>query len=266
MHLIHIDTTHCVRCNQCVAACPSRLIVQETPQSYPRRVADADERCIACMHCTAICPVGVIAIDEIDRKMCQPVPKESMPRFEHIATLARTRRSIRNYSAKPVEKAKLEQVLDVVRWAPTAKNGLPVRWVVANRRELIAELAGMIVEWMRNIPECRPAVDAWDRGVDMVTRGAPCLIVAYTEKDALWPAMDATIAVETLDLCATAMRLGCCWAGYFILAAQSDRKIAKRLGLTDSQTVQAALMLGYPANESYTRIPWRKELDIRWLE
>lgn len=266
MHNIQVDQSHCVRCGQCVLSCPSRLFVQSTPHVSPILVSDANDRCIACNHCVSICPVGVIAIDEIDQTMCPVMPKESMPRFEHFATLARMRRSIRNYRDKPVERAKIQQIMDVVRWAPSAKNVQPVRWIVANHRSLVVELVELVIQWMKSKPECESIVNAWDNGIDIIARGAPCIVVAYSDNEQSWGQIDSTIAVTTLDLCATAMRLGSCWAGYFVRAAQSDPAIAQRLGLNKSQSVQAALLLGYASEESYSRVPWRKELDVHWLE
>lgn len=266
MRNIQIDKAHCIKCGQCVLTCPGALFIQESPQDFPQTVEKAGEWCIGCAHCVASCPVGVIAIDEIDQAACQTISKDGIPRFEHIANLVRMRRSIRNYSEQPLERSKLEQVLDVVRWAPTARNGLSVRWLVADNRETVMELASLVIEWMRPIDSFKIIVEEWDRGEDRIMRGAPALVIAYTDTDALWPVVDSTIAVETLDLCATAMRLGCCWAGYFVLAAQNFKeKINERLGLSEAQTVQGALMLGYPGNEAYQRIPWRKELDLRWL-
>ena len=91
------------------------------------------------------------------------------------------------------------------------------------------------------------------------------MVIAYTGADAIFPEVDCTIAVETLDLCAAAMQLGSCWAGYFMRAAQMDRTLQKWLGLKKGEKVQAALLLGYPSLEVYKRIPFRKELEIQWI-
>lgn len=266
MHNIQIDKSHCVKCGQCVITCPGRLFSQENSQEFPKTIPNASELCIGCNHCVAACPVGVIAIDEIDQAACQPISKEGIPRFEHISTLVRMRRSIRNYSDRPLEQSKLEQIFDVIRWAPSAKNGLPVRWIVVNSRKAVNEIASLVIDWMRPQESCRSLLEAWDGGVDPITRGAPCLAIAYTGEDAMWPVVDATIAVETLDLCLAAMRLGSCWAGYFVRAAQNDKKIPEHLGLDATQKIQGALFLGYPGNEAYQRVPFRKELDIRWIQ
>ena len=265
MDKINIDKYLCVRCGQCIVGCPGRLFYRNSLNDYPLKVENADKNCISCNHCVAACPVGAITVDGVDIKMCQDFVRESIPRFEHISTLVRMRRSIRRYSEKPLEEGVIEQLMDVVRWAPTARNGLPIKWIVVDNPKKLKELAGLVVNWIGLQPGGQPLVDAWNKGVDPIFRGAPCLIVAYTDSTAIWPVVDATIAVETLDLCVSAMRLGSCWAGYFIRAAQSDPAINRWFGLTENETVQGGLMLGHIGDEAYQRIPYRPELDLRWI-
>lgn len=48
-----------------------------------------------------------------------------------FTTLINNRYSVRAYSSDPVEKEKLEQVLEAARLAPTASNRQPFRIIVA---------------------------------------------------------------------------------------------------------------------------------------
>lgn len=266
MHSIQIQSSGCLRCGRCVAVCPCYLFRQESSSSSTTLSPKSEDHCVGCLHCAAMCPAGVITVDGKNHEHCVPVSTATIPSFEQIATLATMRRSIRCYQPQPVDKDTLSQLMNVLRWSPTARNGLPVKWVIVNRRDLVIELLEMVIDWMKTQPECVPIVRAWENGVDIVGRGAPCIALAYTDETALWPVMDATIAATTLDLCAAAQKLGSCWAGFFVRAAQHFRPIPQKLGLTDTQTIQAGLLLGYPDKEVYTRIPWRPELDIRWMD
>ena len=266
MAKIVVDKYVCVRCGQCVLTCPSGLFTRNSAKDYPAIAEGADEICISCHHCVAACPGGGICVDAVSGKDCEPITNEMLPRFDHTANLIRVRRSIRQYARKPLDEQVIAQMLNVVRWAPSAKNGLPVKWIVVKGYEKVHELAGLIIEWMRPNESLKSLVAAWDAGGDPVLRGAPCLIVAYTEESAIWPVVDCAIAVGTLDLCAAAMRLGSCWAGFFTRAAQNDPTINHWLGLTDNQTVQGGLMLGHIGGEVYRRIPHRPELDLRWIK
>ncbi|MDR0336076.1 MAG: nitroreductase family protein [Planctomycetaceae bacterium] len=263
MKKIILDKYLCVRCGQCIGACPARLFDRPTLNDYPETIENADEFCISCHHCLAVCPVHALSIDGIDGTMCLDFVRESFPRFEHIATLARMRRSIRRYADKPLEKQVIEQLLDVVRWAPSAKNKLPVKWLVVNNRNKVLELEELVVQWLRSQPQLSNVREVNEP--NGIFRGAPCVVVAYTDATALWPAMDTAIAVETLDLCATAMRLGACWAGYFIRASQNDPTINRWLGLSETEIVHGGLMLGYIGDEAYQRVPYRPELELRWI-
>ena len=263
---IQLDRYQCARCGQCVLACPGQLFLRKNHSECPVIIPNAAELCIRCGHCVAGCPVGAISVGSLGVDACQTVPRESIPRFEHISTLVRMRRSIRRFDEKPLEIAKLESLLDVVRWAPSARNEQPLKWIVVRHREKMVELGSLIANAMRGKEHYTRQVEAWDDGNDMILRGAPTLAIAYTDSDAIFPEVDCTIAMETLDLCAAAMRLGSCWAGYFIRAAQEHPAINGWLGLKKTEKVQAALLLGYPGQEVYKRIPFRKELEIKWIQ
>ena len=266
MPTISVDKYASIQCGRCVLVCPGSLLAQKSPKHYPEPIPDADSHCIACGHCVAICPVDAMEIGSLSGRDCEPLAKETAPRFEHIATLVRGRRSVRRFVPEPVDPQQIEQLIDVVRWAPTARNALPVRWTVVHSPETVRELAGLVVEFFRRADTLPELVAAWDAGYDGVLRDAPCLVIASAGKDALWPEVDCTIAVETLDLCATAMRLGACWAGYFIRAAAQEPTIAQRLGFEDGERVYAALMIGRPLEaEVYSRAPYRPQPSVRWI-
>lgn len=262
---IEFERDGCVRCGRCAAACPGRLIVQKTPMDYPETVDEAGERCISCNHCVAVCPSNAVTVAEIKGSQCDPIRDDSLPRFDQVAALVRSRRSIRRYDDSPLDEREIERLLNVARWAPSAKNGLPVRWLVVNGREKVVELEAIVMEWFATLHGMQEMIDAWKNGDEPIFRGAPCVIAAYTEPPAIWPEVDATIAVETLDLCVAAMRLGSCWAGFFIQAAKKYPKINQWLGLKPTDCIQAGLMIGRIGNEDYRKIPYRPDVSIHWV-
>jgi len=143
-----------------------------------------------------------------------------------------------------------------------------VKWVIVNSAEKVRELAGLVMDWIKEQPKSERLVEGWNQGYDPIFRGAPCVIGAYTDETASqWATVDTTIAVETLDLCATAMRLGACWAGIFVRAAQSTQKpvLNKWLGLRETDTLHGGLMLGHTGEETYQRIPYRPEAPKIWI-
>ena len=268
MPKILLDQSHCVQCGQCTLVCPTHIFQRKISNGHPFCIEDAEKLCMGCYHCVAACPVGALTVDNIGRDDCLTYEKNVALRFEHIAHLVRTRRSIRRYSDKPVKDQVIEQLFEVVRWAPTAKNGLPVKWVIVNSAEKVRELAGLVMDHcIKEHPKTERMVEDWNKGGDPVFRGAPCIIGAYTDDSAPWAPIDTAIAVETLDLCAAAMRLGTCWAGIFVRAAQSPKKpvFNKWLGLSETDTIHGGLMLGHIGEEVYQRIPYRPEASKIWI-
>ncbi|MDR3110883.1 MAG: nitroreductase family protein [Planctomycetaceae bacterium] len=265
MSTIEIDKSDCIQCGLCASVCPSVLLQQRNVRSCPEVVDGAESRCINCGHCVAICPVNAIAVNGITTRECVPVSREASPRFEHIASLVRNRRSIRKFVYEPLDRTQLDQLFDVVRYAPTARNGLPVRWTVVNSPKTVNELAELVIDWIKRTGQSPELVEEWNAGHDRVLRGAPCLVVATTNDTAILPEIDSTIAVEIFELAATALRIGVCWAGYFVLAAQNDEAIVKRLKLDHGERVYGALMLGKTDIEIYPRVPVRPQPVVRWL-
>ncbi|MDR1485627.1 MAG: nitroreductase family protein [Planctomycetaceae bacterium] len=266
MSKIVIDKFKCVRCGQCILACPARVYTRKSPLESTVLASGGEERCIACNHCLAICPVNAISVDGLDGSDCDFFTEGVYPRLEHIVSLVQMRRSIRTYSGVPIEHSQMEQLLNAVRWAPTARNCLPVKWLVINGREKVVELGGLVIDWFKHLKGTEEILEAWDRGLDPIFRGAPCVVAAYTAADAAWAAVDCSIAVQTFDYCATAMRLGTCWAGYFIHVAQKEHGINKWLGLSRDEEIYAGLMLGNIGGEFYQKIPPRPEVKVKWIQ
>jgi nitroreductase/NAD-dependent dihydropyrimidine dehydrogenase PreA subunit len=265
MQKVVLDKYVCVRCGQCIVSCPAYIYRRESSSEHPEVSKNANENCIGCNHCVAACPVNAITVNGVDGKMCLDFIQDAKPRFDHIASLVRVRRSIRSYAPQPLETRIIEQLLDTVRWAPTSRNLLPVKWIVLNEKEKMRDLTALVIKWIGTQPGGDAIESAWKKGIDPIFRGAPCLIIAYTGPDAQWADIDTSIAVGTLDLCAAAMRLGSCWAGYFIRAAQNEPSINQFLGLKEDETVHGGLMLGHIGEEAYRRIPYRPELNVKWL-
>lgn len=51
--------------------------------------------------------------------------------------ISRMRRTVRKFSQTPVEREKLDLILDAGRWAPTAVNGQPQRILILDTPEAL---------------------------------------------------------------------------------------------------------------------------------
>jgi nitroreductase len=148
-----------------------------------------------------------------------------------------------------------------------------VEWLVFDNRDDLQKLAGIVAEWARwmidNKPELASAwhmdkmLKRWERGYDVILRGAPVVIVAHAEKENRMAPSACTIALAYLELAATSMGLGCCWAGYLNAAATVFPPMQEALSLPEGRQCFGAMMVGYP-KFSYHRLPTRKPPPITW--
>jgi len=262
MNRIAIDPEKCLQDGLCVQECPFGIFALGE-DGVPTVVPGAEAGCIDCGHCIAICPGAAIHVNGKGSEDCDPVQGEHFVSREHVMQLFRSRRSIRSYKTEPVQRSTLEDLLNISRWAPTAKNVQPVHWIVLQNAQDVAGLSAMVVDWMRSKQIQPEIVQAFDQGQDIIHRGAPCLLIAHASSSGIKPVEDCSIAVATIEAAAPAFGLGACWAGFFMSAANDHQSIYDFLQLPEEHKVYAALMLGYP-KVAYRRIPPREELKITW--
>ena len=162
------------------------------------------------------------------------------------------RRSIRKYKDTPVEQAKLEQVLEAARLAPSWKNMQCWRFLVlteADRRAKVLEA----------FPDDNPGKKA--------IAAAPVVIVACgnpaesdVENGINYFVADVAIAFEHLCLAAHALGLGTCWMGWY-----DELKAKQVLGLPDDIRIVGITPLGYPDQEPKQR-PRKQLSEIVFFE
>ena len=135
------------------------------------------------------------------------------------------------------------------------------------------KLAGIVIEWMKwvikEMPELAQmlhmerTIKRWENGVDVILRNAPVIIVAHADKGHRAAPFACTIALTYMELAATSMGLGCCWAGYFYAAATTFPAMSDALSLPEGKMSFGAMMLGYPKFQ-YHRLPLRNPPSIIW--
>jgi len=272
MDLFHVDRDTCNRDGICAACCPARIIALDD-EGYPRPVEGAEELCIRCGHCVTICPTASLTHRDMPVEQCPPVDRGLLPGPEQCEHLFRARRSIRTYKEETPDPDQIQRLIEIARYAPTGHNCQCVEWTVLGDGQELQHLAGLVVDWMRwmlaNMPQAAQAmhmdktIGRWEAGDDVIFRGAPMLILAHAKKD-LPPAPAAcTIAAAYLELAASTMGLGACWAGYFMAASDSYQPLQEALPLPEGNKCFAAMMVGHPRYR-YQRLPLRKAPSITW--
>jgi nitroreductase/NAD-dependent dihydropyrimidine dehydrogenase PreA subunit len=273
MSLLIIDENKCKQDGLCASDCPRGLIRLKDKESYPELVSGGEPLCIACGHCVAVCPHGAMNHKMVPIENCPPIQKESVINEAQAIQFLRSRRSIRSFKDRPVEREKIKKLIEIARYAPTASNAQLVEWLVFNDKDTVKGFAEMAADWARALLEKDPQaakmpfipgiVAAWDVGYDAVLRSAPTLIVASAPKEDLNGTVNLTLALSYLELAAPSMGLGTCWAGILKAALLTWGPLQKAIGLPEGHTHHYPMILGYP-RAKYFRLPERKPPKITW--
>ncbi|HTG80427.1 MAG TPA: nitroreductase family protein [Geobacteraceae bacterium] len=162
-----------------------------------------------------------------------------------IFQVIENRRSIRKYRDTPVEREKIDRILDAARLAPSWKNMQCWRFLVLDGMEKREAL-------LSAFPDDNPGKRAIAQ--------APVVIVVCAdpaqsgvENGIDYYVADTAIAFEHLCLAAHALGLGSCWMGLYDEAA-----VHTALGIPDGVRVVGITPLGYPDQDPKPRP--RKEL------
>jgi nitroreductase len=148
----------------------------------------------------------------------------------------RERYSVRSYQKRPVEKEKLEAVLEAARLAPSAKNVQEWRFVVVRDAETRQKLVSA-ANHQRFVGEAPVVIACCAVNSDYLMRcGHPAFLI------------DVAIAMEHMALQAVEEGLGTCWIGSFY-----EDKVRQALGIPENVRVVELLTLGYPADEPKPR-------------
>lgn len=137
----------------------------------------------------------------------------------------KTRRSIRKYKKDPVPQEKLEKILDAGRWAPSASNLQPWKFIVLSDFE-VKERVAKLLAWGRFLAE------------------APMGIAVVADPGASsHPVEDGSIAAYSMLLAAHAVGLGGCWLN----PSASEEEVKEILGIPKEHRLISVISIGYPA-------------------
>ncbi len=264
-------SSKCVKCGTCIAVCPITGVI-DMRQQGPELLQP--EACIKCGHCVASCPEA--ALDHPLVPLSKQVSLETHPVLDPAtaARFLRSRRSIRSYKKDTVSQELLLQLLEIARFAPSGCNSQGLSYLVVTKRELMAQLAEVTVQWLEeqiwnNTPWILPFksfVDVYrNTGQDVILREAPHLIVATAPKGFFFGLGNARYSLEYVELFAPTLGLGTCWAGLLEACAFSGYpELYRLLDIDDDNTsIVGALMVGYP-RYTYHRLVDRNPLEVAW--
>lgn len=272
MKSISIDPQTCTNCGTCMEICPLSLIIPGS-EGMPFMPDEVGAYCTKCGSCEAFCPEGAITPQF---KTTHPIISEDEVHAitpGQMGVYMRQRRSIRNYKDRMADRETIEEILDIVRYSPSAINNQPVHWLIIHDPDEVRKLTRLSIEWMRKIhdseqmhplkPVVPSLIEAYEAGKDPICRGAPHVAIAHAAEANPMAFTDSIIALSWFELVAPAFDLGTCWAGFLKMAASEHEPLIKELDLPEGHVVQHAMMFGYPKYK-VQNIPGREPARISW--
>lgn len=271
MPTILVDRDRCNRCGICSGVCPAGIISPPEDSALPSVEEEKAGMCLQCGHCEAFCPSLALLLNvHPDQRETVPAGAGSIPPSD-LGYYMKMRRSVRHYTSEPVSRETIDGILDIARYAASGGNGQPVEWIIFHDPARVRRIAGLTIDWMRTVQGSghpmggfmKGLIGAWDRGHDVICRGAPHLVVAHIPKNNPVAPVDAIIALTHFDIAAPAFGAGTCWAGFVVMAASAYAPLQEEIGIPQGRTIAYAMMLGHPKYRVYG-IPRRKPLSVEW--
>jgi nitroreductase len=176
------------------------------------------------------------------------------------------RRSVREFTDKPVDREQIRLIIEAATQAPSAMNRQGWIFAVATDRERMKRWSDRAKVLMLEAVAGDPMLETL-RG-HLASPGfnifydAPALIVIATDSADSMAAQDCCLAGQNLMLAAHAGGLGTCWIG--LAQAWLARDEARReLGLPPNCQAVAAVILGHP-RQAPPPVP-REPARIQWI-
>jgi len=272
--MIIINEKKCIGCGSCVRDCFPNDLLLKNGKAVARNTT-----CIECGHCIAICPVDAVSLSNYDMAEVKAYDADHFDlSSEKLLNAIKFRRSVRQFKDQPIEKEKLEQIIEAGRFTPTASNRQPVSYIVV--QEGLNQLTALALESLsqmgsailNNSENTTPILTFYaKRWIQMyadylenpqVPTGlffnASAVILVVSDSP-----VDAALAASSMELMTHAEDLGMFYSGFFVRAAKGNPKIKKYLDIPPLKEVVTCLVMGYPEVEYQRTVP-RKKATISW--
>jgi len=158
--------------------------------------------------------------------------------MKNFTELALKRQSVRLYDSKPVEKEKLDEIIEACRIAPSASNSQPWKLIIVNEPELKNKVAD--ATFNKTVSFNKFAPQAGVIAVVVIERPRLITQVGGFLKNREFPLIDIGILSEHFCLKAAELGLGTCMLGWF-----NEKKIQNLLSIPRKKRIGLVITLGY---------------------
>lgn len=285
---IRRDEDNCTNCMLCVKDCVS--VVWKDINGIPEIVAPDD--CNLCSHCLAVCPQGAIEHEGLDALQIHKINPDLIDATVY-ETIARGRRSVRQYKDKHISDELIERVIHLVNHSPTASNSQNVGYLVISDKKILRNISNAIFDFAakifyftkkfpgnliykiikifpvsdiisRYLDPMQYYIDETKKGRDFILHNAPVLILVHAPKKGIFSNENSNISAGNIMNYAYSLGLGTCYIGFLNLSLKYSKKLRKLVNLPEGRMVYASIVMGYPAYK-HTNTAARKKPAIEWI-
>ena len=171
--------------------------------------------------------------------------------------LVKLRQSDRSYLDKPVEKEKLDRILEAARLAPSACNSQPWRFIVVTdpeKRMKVADAATSKVLSMNHFSKQAPV-----QIILVEENGNFTSNIGGWAKNKHFPHVDLGIAASHICLAAADEGLGSCMLGWC-----NEQKVQKALEIPKNKRVLLVILIGYTTENRRDKKRKSTEEVVSW--
>ena len=255
MNPVIIDADKCIGCGLCVKDCVSFCLYLEDGKAHSK-----EKGCIGCGHCYAICPQNAVTLPDYEYEEEKAVSMAEID-SDTLLQAMKSRRTIRHFTDEPVEKEKIDQILEAGRYAPTGGNAQDVQFIILEDKKEEAEK--ICVDLFRSVKKKGEPFSSYLKGITIDDRfffkGAPLVIIVTAKSKT-----NAGLASSYMELMAESLGLGVLYSGFFVVCTRLSRKLKKLLQLEKGQEIVTCMIIGYPAVK-YQRIVPRNDAKIKTI-
>lgn len=169
-----------------------------------------------------------------------------------------TRRSIRKFKDKPVDKALIGQIIDAGRMAPSAMNGQPWHFSVLTDKDRIKQLSKDIAVVAQKYFNLLHGVNVL-KSADIIFYGAPVVIFVSAPDNSEWAGIDTGTCIQNMMLAARSIGLDTCTVGLARYVEQSN--LLPTLKVPKGYRIQLAISVGYGAEKGKRKRRKKNNVD-----
>ncbi len=305
MGVMKVDKELCTGCGLCIRNCPFQA--WEMGGDDMPGMKETYE-CFSCYNCMVACPVEAISIvsqyhvdsgfwatdpHAVPFKMPMP-PKDAEgnpAQWNEVERAVLERRSVRNFKDKEVPETLIRRVLEAGRFAPSAGNCQPWKFVVITDKGLMNEmneavhgvisgvwgmyqnddtvqyLAGMVDPASPGMYDPRLAIG----GMGAISRkhapplmNAPAVIIIAGDSRSIGgPQINAGICGQNMNLVANSLGIKACWVGFTAVLHMVPNFVEEKLGIKPPWQIISSLALGWPEFKQEGMVP-REFRPVTW--